>query len=137
MPAKRSWCPARKPPAAPLDPARAARLVEIFRVFANPARLRLLHALLQAPERCVMELADEAEISVQAASNQLRSLADRRILSTRRQGQSIYYRIVDPCVPLLLEAGVCLLEDTGAARPHEDEPTIAMREAERAPGASA
>jgi hypothetical protein len=35
-----------------------------------------------------------------------------RILATRRAGNSIYYRIVDACVPALLERGWCLLDTT-------------------------
>ena len=37
-------------------------------------------------------------------------LVDRGILATRRNGSNIYYRVVDPCVPVLLERGLCLIE---------------------------
>jgi DNA-binding transcriptional ArsR family regulator len=51
----------------------------------------------------------------QAISNQLQRLADRRILRARRNGTHVYYRIVDPCVTVLLERGLCLLEDAGGS----------------------
>ena len=40
----------------------------------------------------------------QAVSNQLRRLVDRGILASRRNGSNIHYRIVDPCVTVLLAA---------------------------------
>ncbi|GAA4256416.1 hypothetical protein [Dactylosporangium darangshiense] len=43
---------------------------------------------------------------------QLQRLVDQRILATRRAGNSIFYRIVDACVPSLLELGWCLLDTT-------------------------
>jgi hypothetical protein len=46
------------------------------------------------------------------APSQLQRLADQQVLATRRAGNSIYYRIVDACVPALLELGWCLLDTT-------------------------
>ena len=28
----------------------------------------------------------------------------------RRDGNNVYYRVVDPCVPILLDRGMCLIE---------------------------
>lgn len=91
-------------------------LQALFRVLANDTRLRLLHALVRKRELCVTELAEQLGMKPQAVSNQLQRLVDQRILATRRNGLRIYYRIVDPCVPALLEHGVCLVEDTSEVR---------------------
>lgn len=99
-----------------LRPDLAAELQALFMVFANDTRLRLLHALVQNGELCVTELAERLGMKPQAVSNQLQRLVDRRILATRRDGLRIYYRIVDPCVPALLDHGVCLVEDTREER---------------------
>jgi DNA-binding transcriptional ArsR family regulator len=48
----------------------------------------------------------------QAVSNQLQRLVDRRILAARRQGNNVFYRVVDPCVTSLLELGLCLVGAT-------------------------
>jgi DNA-binding transcriptional ArsR family regulator len=85
-------------------------LMRLFKVFANDTRLRLLHALVRAEELCVSDLADAVDMKPQAVSNQLQRLVDRGILGARRNGSNIYYRIVDPCVPVLLERGMCLIE---------------------------
>jgi DNA-binding transcriptional ArsR family regulator len=71
----------------------------------------LLHALHRGGEVRVSDLAAEVGVTQQAVSNQLQRLLDRGILGTRRAGNSVYYRIADPCVPALLQAGVCLAED--------------------------
>lgn len=88
----------------------AGRLARLFKIFANETRLRLLHALVRDEELCVGDLADTLAMKPQAVSNQLQRLADRGILASRRDGTSIYYHIVDPCVPVLLERGLCLTE---------------------------
>jgi ArsR family transcriptional regulator, lead/cadmium/zinc/bismuth-responsive transcriptional repressor len=93
-----------------LDEVDADALTALYKVLANPHRLRLLHALARAGEMPVGVLADEVGMSVQAVSNQLQRLADQRILAARRQGNQAFYRIIDPCVGGLLELGICLVE---------------------------
>src|SRR5438309_2134649 len=73
-------------------------------------RLRLLHALIRAEEMCVTDLADTLGMKPQALSNQLQRLSDLGILSSRREGNNIFYRVVDLCVFGLLEQGWCLME---------------------------
>jgi ArsR family transcriptional regulator, lead/cadmium/zinc/bismuth-responsive transcriptional repressor len=48
-------------------------------------------------------------------SNQLKRLADQRVLADRRQGNQAFYRIIDPCVIGLLELGMCLVEQNVTA----------------------
>lgn len=83
----------------------------LFKVLANDTRLRLLHALIRESELCVGDLAAALEMRPQAVSNQLQRLADQGILEARRNGTNIFYRVVDPCVPALLDQGLCLSED--------------------------
>jgi DNA-binding transcriptional ArsR family regulator len=94
-----------------LDHDQAARLAGLFKILANDTRLRLLHALHRGGEVRVSDLAAEVGMTQQSVSNQLQRLLDRGILKTRRAGTSVYYRIADPCVPALLQAGICLVDD--------------------------
>lgn len=55
-------------------------------------------------------------MKTQAVSNQLQRLAGRGILASRREGNSIHYRIIDPCVLDLLDRGLCLTEDASTRR---------------------
>jgi DNA-binding transcriptional ArsR family regulator len=96
-----------------LSPDQAAELMGLFKILASDNRLRLLHALVRAGELCVSDLAATVAMTPQAVSNQLQRLIDRRIVAARRQGSNIYYRLVDPCVPGLLDLGLCLAEDAG------------------------
>ncbi len=97
-----------------LSSEQAIALTSVFKVLANDTRLRLLHALVREGEMGVMELADQLAMKPQAISNQLTRLADRGILGYRRNGNNIYYRVVDPCVIELLDHGLCLCEDAKA-----------------------
>jgi DNA-binding transcriptional ArsR family regulator len=93
-----------------LSPDRAVELMALFKVLANDTRLRLLHALVCAGELCVTGLARAVGMKPQAVSNQLQRLADRGIVRARRQGTSVYYRVVNSCVTDLLDRGLCLVE---------------------------
>lgn len=94
-----------------LSPVQAGGLAAVFRVLANDTRLRLLHALVRSEERCVSELAASVGMKPQAVSNQLQRLSDLGIVTSRREGNSIYYRLVDLCVRSLLDQGLCLMEE--------------------------
>ncbi len=94
-----------------LSPIQAGGLAAVFKVLANDTRLRLLHALVRAPELCVTDLSKAIGMKPQAISNQLQRLSDLGILSSRREGNNIYYRLVDLCVSGLLEQGWCLMSE--------------------------
>lgn len=94
----------------------AGELEALFKILGNHTRLRMLHALARDGEHCVTELAEAVQMKPQAVSNQLQRLVDRGILASRRDGNNIHYRIVDPCVISLLEQGLCLLEDSKERR---------------------
>ena len=99
-----------------LTAQQAGELVALFKTLANDTRLRMLHALVRAGEMCVSEMSDLLAMKPQAISNQLTRLADRGILGHRRNGNNIYYRIVDPCVIEILDHGLCLSEEAKARR---------------------
>ena len=93
-----------------IDDCQAAALMRLFKVFSNDTRLRLLHALVREDELCVSDLAEAVAMKPQAVSNQLQRLVDRGIVGSRRNGINVHYRVIDPCVAVLLERGLCLIE---------------------------
>lgn len=95
-----------------MDRSRADELGRLFKMLASNTRLRVLHALERAGELCVTDLATEVGMAPQAISNQLQRLADRRIVTFRREGNRLFYRAADPCVSGLLDLGLCLLEES-------------------------
>ena len=94
-----------------LTPEQAGQLEDFFKVLANDTRLRLLHGIAKQEEICVSDLAGSVEMKPQAVSNQLQRLSDMGIIGSRREGNNIFYRIIDPCVLALLDHGLCLMED--------------------------
>ncbi|MCI0688172.1 MAG: metalloregulator ArsR/SmtB family transcription factor [Sporichthyaceae bacterium] len=93
-----------------MDPPNATRLEGIFKVLANDTRLRLLHALARTKELTVTDLCESVDMRCSAVSNQLQRLADKQIVASRRDGNHIWYRIADPCVPGLIDLAWYLME---------------------------
>ena len=108
----------------------AARLAEVFGVLASETRLRLLHALERNGEFSPTALADAVGMKVQAVSNQLRLLAARGIVSSRRDGNSVFYRLDDPCIGTLLDRGWCLAEESSSRKNEHELPTCRHTECE-------
>ena len=84
-------------------------LAGLFRVLASDTRLRILHSIARAGEIAVGDIATEVEASSQTVSNHLQRMADQQIVATRREGNRMFYRLIDPCVGGLIELGLCLL----------------------------
>jgi ArsR family transcriptional regulator, lead/cadmium/zinc/bismuth-responsive transcriptional repressor len=92
------------------SPMQAGQLAGLFKVLANDTRLRLVHELIRRGEASAGDISTALGMSPQAVSNQLQRLTDWRILASRREGNSIIYRIINPCVPELLDRAVCFVE---------------------------
>lgn len=106
-----------------IDDTTASELEALFKVMGNANRVRMIHAIMRAGELCVTDIADAIAMKPQAVSNQLQRLVDRGVLASRRDGNHIYYRVINPCVGALLEYALCILKSTGSmATMRSDEP---------------
>lgn len=74
---------------------------EVFKALGHPARLRMVHALSEG-ERCVCELTDMVGMDVSTVSKHLSVLRQAGVVTSRKQGTSVYYRLVLTCVPVFL-----------------------------------
>jgi DNA-binding transcriptional ArsR family regulator len=72
--------------------ALAESQAEICGVFGNANRVLILWALGER-EMSVGEIASAIDCSLQNTSQHLRLMRDKDILASRREGQTIYYRI--------------------------------------------
>jgi ArsR family transcriptional regulator, lead/cadmium/zinc/bismuth-responsive transcriptional repressor len=101
-----------------LSSQQATEMEALFKILGNQTRLRMIHALVRAGEICLKDLALSLRMKPQAISNQLQRLVNRNMLGSRRKGNNIFYRIIDPCIVSLLETALCLLDDAkqGEAR---------------------
>lgn len=68
---------------------------EICKVFSHAKRLQIVNTLREQ-EMTVSELAEQTGISMPNLSQHLAMMKSRRILNTRREGNSIYYHISNP-----------------------------------------
>ena len=91
----------------------AVKVMALFKVLANDTRIRLLHHLVRSGEATVSDLARTLGMKPQAVSNQLTRLSDTGMLRSRRDGNNMYYRVVNGCVAPLLDLALCLMEDEG------------------------
>lgn len=96
---------------APLDALRGrvsgreahVEAAELFRLLGDPTRLAILHALLEAGELCVCDLARVAGVAENVVSQAMRLLRAADVVRTRRDGRRIHYRLADAHVRLLLD----------------------------------
>lgn len=80
-----------------------ARTAGMFKLLGDPTRSRLLYALLEAGELCVCDLAAATGTQEATVSQSLRMLRASGVVSGRRQGRLVFYRLADAHVRMLLD----------------------------------
>jgi ArsR family transcriptional regulator len=90
--------------AGPVHEAKAT----LFRVLGHPARVRILE-LLREGERSVGALQAELELDSGGTSQHLAALRRIGLVTSRREGTSVYYRVEDENVFDLLGAGRAII----------------------------
>ena len=85
-------------------------LAELFKVFGDSTRIRILHALLET-ELCVGDMAQILNLSQSAVSHQLKILKDAKLVRFRREGKIIFYALDDEHVRNILSMGVEHVEE--------------------------
>jgi len=72
-------------------------LADFFSLVASQTRLKILLAL-DSRELCAGHLAEAVGMAPSAVSNQLKALRQARLISVRREGKMLFYRLAD-CHP--------------------------------------
>lgn len=85
-------------------------LADLFKVFADSTRIRILHFLTEG-ENCVSDIASALEMSQTAISHQLRVLKQSHLVRCRRDGKQMYYSLADDHVKTILAAGMEHVEE--------------------------
>lgn len=86
------------------EPEDYTKLAELLKLFGDPTRARLLHAL-ELHELCVCDLAALLGVTKSAVSHQLKALRLANLVKFRREGQVVYYSLADDHVRAILEMG--------------------------------
>jgi ArsR family transcriptional regulator, lead/cadmium/zinc/bismuth-responsive transcriptional repressor len=76
---------------------------ELLQALADPARLELVELISQG-EVCVAELVAATSANESTVSQRLRTLRDRRVVTTRRDGKHVFYSLADDHVRELVQA---------------------------------
>lgn len=90
-------------PSADLE-ARAEEAARLLGLLANPRRLLIMCKLTAAGEMSVNTLAQAVGLSQSALSQHLALLRAEKLVGTRREAQTIHYRVIDPRALAMLEA---------------------------------
>ena len=85
-------------------------LAELFRIFGDTTRVRILYALLEA-EMCVCDIAELLEMTQSAISHQLRLLKQAKLVRCRRDGKTVIYALADDHVRTILDQGMEHIEE--------------------------
>lgn len=93
-----------------IAPAAARRLAEVFKSLSDPTRLRII-SMVSEREFCVTDLAAALEMEQSTISHQLRDMRAQRLVSFRRDGRHVFYRLDDPHVRSLFEQGLAHIQD--------------------------
>jgi len=88
-----------------VDGLTATHLAQTFQALSDPARVRLISALLEN-ELCVCDLANLLDMSVSAVSHQLARLREHKLVRSRRDGKNVFYSLADDHVRLMLKSCV-------------------------------
>ncbi len=85
-------------------------LSELFKVFGDSTRIRILWALSEG-DMCVCDLAELLEMGQSAISHQLRLLRQARLVRYRREGKSSIYSLDDDHVKQIFALGFSHIQE--------------------------
>ena len=85
-------------------------MAELFKVFGDSARIRILFVLFEA-EVCVCDLAETLKMTQSAISHQLKILKQNKLVKSRRHGKSVFYSLADGHVRTIINQGLEHIEE--------------------------
>lgn len=88
-------------------------LADGFKALADSNRLRLLN-LLKNGELCVCDLMAALEMPQSTVSRHLSYLKKEKLVSGRRCGKWMYYKLANPAEPILMQVMEILIHDLGS-----------------------
>lgn len=94
----------------------SSTLSELFRLLGDVNRTRMLYALLEAGELCVCDLSATVDMPETTVSHALRLLRTAGVVSARRDGRMMFYRLEDEHIRMLLDLSRQHLRHAGPAR---------------------
>ena len=87
------------------DDTRLSHLSELYRIFGDSTRIKILYCLFEA-EMCVCDIARLLSMTTSAISHQLRVLKQSRLVKFRREGKTVFYSLSDDHVRTIISMGM-------------------------------
>ncbi|HOS69426.1 MAG TPA: metalloregulator ArsR/SmtB family transcription factor [Bacillota bacterium] len=85
-------------------------LAELFKVFGDTTRIKILCALFES-EMCVCDIAALLSMNQSAISHQLRVLKQARLVKYRKEGKVVYYSLDDEHVKQIFDQGLVHIKE--------------------------
>ena len=85
-------------------------LAEIFKVFGDSTRIKILYVLFES-EMCVCDIAQLLNMNQSAISHQLKILKQSRLVKSRREGKAVFYSLADGRVRTIINQGLEHIEE--------------------------
>ena len=85
-------------------------LAELFKIFGDSTRIRILYALFES-EMCVCDIAQLLGMTQSAISHQLRILKGSKLVKYRREGKTVFYSLADGHVRTIINQGLEHVEE--------------------------
>lgn len=92
------------------EEAALPRMAELYKLLANPVRLKVLLVLSRTERMCVGDLAEVLGLSLAATSHQLKMLRERGWLRSEGDGKWVYYSLASEGLKDALEGDLRLLK---------------------------
>ena len=80
-------------------------LADLFRIFADSTRIKILYLLFES-EMCVFDIAQLLGMTQSAISHQLRALKQAKLVKNRRDGKTVFYSLADDHVRTIINQGM-------------------------------
>ena len=80
-------------------------LSELFKVFGDSTRIRILYCLFES-EMCVCDIATLLNMTQSAISHQLSVLKKSKLVKSRRSGKTVFYSLADAHVRAIINQGM-------------------------------
>ncbi len=87
------------------DDVTLFQLANLFKIFGDGTRIKILFVLFES-DMCVFHIAQTLGMTMSAISHQLSVLKNANLVSSRRDGKTVFYSLKDDHVRSIIEQGM-------------------------------
>lgn len=93
-----------------ISPEMNRNLAEMFKVFSDETRLRIICSLLNE-ELCVCDLCELLKLNQSTVSHQLQTLRNSKLVKYRKEGKQVYYTLEDEHIDAILRMAIAHIKE--------------------------